>query len=709
LYELVISSEGELIGEKVGFRTVEITDGVFMINGKKVKFLGVNRHDSYPDTGYYADEKKLRRDLELMKAHNVNSVRTSHYPNAPRFYQLCDEYGLYVIDEADIESHGCHHIYQNLHYDRDGGTYNGISLIACDPMFKDAIVGREELLVKRDVNRPSVVIWSMGNESGWGKNFRAGSELIKSLDNTRPVHYESTFSLDGTSDDILDMVSQMYPSVESMNDYLKDENEKRPLLLCEYCHAMGNSSGDMEDYYNTFFSDDRFMGGLVWEWCDHAFAIGETEKGDIKYGYGGDFGELHHDGNFCCDGLCYPDRTPHTGLSEVKQVYRPIRVFAAGDGGFVFKSILHFLNADSILSCRYEITDKTGVLSEGSLEFVLPAEGECKVSVPDAERIFDNESYIRFVFTDKKDGREVCFDQLPLKYKEKKAAPVVGDAPKLTETALSFDIAVNGTHFVFDRRRAELTVIERDGRNLLQKPMSFNFYRAPTDNDVMKWEWEKLYLNNYAVKVYETSADCEEGCVVISAETSYGRSIYRPFARVNAQYRISSEGKLTVSAELDADDEKIQILPRFGLRIFADKAFDKVKYFGFGPYESYCDKRRASYMGAFSANVSDMYEPYIRPQENSSHYNTKELTVIDGRNILSVTSDEGFSFNVSEYTQEELAGKAHRFEIEKSSYTVICADFAMAGVGSNSCGSVLLEKYRVPLKGFKGSITFSFE
>ena len=708
LYDLVIRSEGETIGERVGFRTVEMTDNIFTVNGRKVKFLGVNRHDSYPDTGYYADEEKMRRDIELMKAHNVNSVRTSHYPNAPRFYQLCDEYGLYVIDEADIESHGCHNVYQNMQYDRDGGDYHGIALIACDPLFRTQIVERERLLVTRDVNRPSVVLWSMGNESGWGANFRAGAELIKSLDSTRPLHYESTFTLDDTSDDILDMVSQMYPSIESMKDYLKDENEKRSLLLCEYCHAMGNSSGDMEDYYQIFMSDDRFMGGLVWEWCDHAFAIGETESGEVKYGYGGDFGELHHDGNFCCDGLCYPDRTPHTGLLEVKQVYRPVRVSEAGEGAFAFRSILRFVNADDILSCRYEITDKTGVLFKGSADFTLPPEGECIVTVPEAGRTFVNETYIRFVFTDKNDGHEVCFDQLALKRQERPLTPAVGAAPALITDPLRFEVTAADTRFVFDRRKAQFTTIERNGRNLLQKPMSFNFFRAPTDNDVMKWEWEKLYLNRYEVKVYESSACEREGCVVIEAKTAYGRSIYRPFARVNARYLIAPDGRLTVTAELDADDEKLKVLPRFGLRIFADKAFNKVSYYGFGPYESYSDKHRASYMGTFTHNVSDMYEPYLRPQENSSHFGTKELAVTDGERTITVTSQEGFSFNVSEYTQEELAGKAHRFELEKSGYTVICADFAMAGVGSNSCGPVLLEKYRVPLKGFKGSLTFSF-
>ncbi len=701
LYTLIIRSEGEVIREKVGFRTTEIKDGVYLLNGKKIKFLGVNRHDSYPDTGYYADEAKLRRDLELMKAHNINSIRTSHYPNAPRFYQLCDEYGFYVIDEADIESHGCVNIYQNLRWDREGGTYNGIALIAGDPMFREAIMHRHELLVKRDINRPCVVMWSLGNESGWGENFKAGAELVKKLDSTRPVHYESTHRLDDISDSVLDMVSEMYMSVEGMRDYLKNEKETRPLLLCEYSHAMGNSSGDLEDYYETFMSSDRFMGGLVWEWCDHAFSLDKSDNSDIKYGYGGDFGELHNDGNFCCDGLVYPDRTPHTGLLEVKQVYRPVRVSREGES-FVFRSILHFTPAHELFECRYEITDKTGLLSGGKISFELPPEGTCKVDLPCSSQ-YENETYIRFIFTAKSDGREVCFDQLRLSGGKAAAEEAPASAPVITASPLTFEITAGDARYVFDRRKAEMTAIEKKGKNLLQKPMSFNFFRAPTDNDTMKGDWYRLYMNDYTVKVYETNILDSNGCAVITARASYGKSIFKPFARVEAEYRIDGSGRLTVTAALEADGEKLEVFPRFGLRLFLDKSLDEVSYCGYGPFESYCDKHRASYMGSFSAKVPELYEPYIRPQENSSHWNTKELTV---GNALRLSAESGFSFNVSEYTQEELAAKAHRHELEKSGYTVLCADFAMAGVGTGSCGPVLMQQYRIPLQGFKGSITF---
>ncbi len=706
LYKLTIRSEGEIIGERVGFRTVSIDNGVFTVNRKKVKLLGVNRHDSYPDTGYAADMEKLRRDLELMKKFNINAIRTSHYPNAPIFYRLCDEYGFYVIDEADVESHGSVTVYQTLKWDREG-DYNGIALLASDPMFNKAITDRERLLVTRDVNRPCVLIWSLGNESGWGTNFLEGAKLVKSLDPTRPVHYESTHCLDKTPDSILDFESNMYQSTESMREYLADENNTRPLIQCEYCHAMGNSSGDMEDYYQVFMSSDKCVGGLVWEWCDHALPVGENTDGSVKLGYGGDFGELHNDGNFCCDGLVYPDRTPHTGLREVGQVYRPVRVSRTADG-FTFKSILHFVSADELYDCAYVIHDKNGDKASGTVSFALAPEGECSVKLKQAEQGSDCETYIRFIFTAKQDmaglkkGEQAFFDQIKLSDGKPKEKTSVGSDVEVAVTPLEVTASVCGRKYVFDRRKGVFKSIQRDSRELLTKPLEFNFFRAPTDNDVMKGDWYTVFLNKPNAKIYSSDVQTVGGCAVITVKMSFGRSIYEPFAKVDAEYTIDRCGRLTIKCTAEFSG-RVKIMPRFGLRLFADKSFDSVGYFGYGPYESYCDKHHASYMGRFSASVADLHENYIRPQENSSHFNTKELTVTNGTDTLKVTGD-GFSFNVSGFTQEELAEKRHCYELVPCGDTVICLDFAMAGVGSNSCGPELLEKYRVP-KTVSGVIT----
>ena len=697
LYSLTITACGERIGERVGFRRVSAENGVFKINGRPVKFKGVNRHDSYPDTGYYAPLEKMRNDLVQMKRHNINAVRTSHYPNSPQFYQLCDELGLYVIDEADVETHGCVEVYNDYKWTKG---YSGIALLASDVRFRTAILDRAESLVKRDINRPCVVFWSLGNESGWGTNFRAAGELVKSLDDTRLLHYESTHRLDDTPDDILDLVSKMYPSAKEMYDIIADEKETRPFVLCEYCHAMGNGPGDLEDYHETFYSNERFSGGFVWEWCDHTVPLGTAPDGKPKYGYGGDFGEKHNDGNFCMDGLNYPDRTPHTGLLELKQVYRPVRVKSgAQPGSFVFSSMLEFADAGELLDCRWEITRGGDVVSAGALDFSVPPMGSADVNIPEAAEA-DGESYIRFIFTAKRDtafcekGYEVCFDQVKLSGGEF-AAPAASVPVSVCEEPLLVKITAGDVEYRFNKRLSAFDSIRLGGRELLEKPVQFNFFRAPTDNDVMKNDWYRAHLNDFTVRNYGVDVTSGADFAEITLRQSFGWSIDKPFARMDVRYRISGAG-LDISCDAEISD-KVEFLPRFGIRLFMPRSFSRVEYFGYGPYESYIDKRHLDYVGKFTADISEMHEDYIRPQENSSHCGCKYMSVSDGESLVRFTCGGDFSFNASEYTQEELAGKRHNFELEKCGSSVVCIDSMMAGVGSNSCGPALAEKYRLPL------------
>ncbi len=710
LYRLEIETDGELIGEKVGFRNVCIEDGVLKLNGRHIKLFGVNRHDSYPDTGYYADRARMRRDLTLMKLHNINAVRTSHYPNAPEFYAMCDELGLYVIDEADLESHGCVNVYNTGKTWDDPSCYNGIALIAKDPQFGKAILDRERLLVTRDINRPCVIFWSLGNESGYGENLREGAKLIKRLDSTRPVHYESTHKLDDTSDDVLDMVSEMYTSIEDIRKFLAREDEKRPFVLCEYCHAMGNGPGDLEDYHSLFMESDRLIGGLVWEWADHAVILGYTDDGKPKYGYGGDSGERHNDGNFCMDALCYPDRTPHTGLLELKQVYRPVRVTKSDAAGkFTINSLLRFIDSGEFLDCKWEITEKYGGRKSGGFTFSVPPMGIAEITVPEAAGAFESDAYIRFVFTAKNgygvfaDGDEVCFDQIKIFTAERAPESASGAAPTFTETPLAYRVTAGDIEYTFDRRMARFTEIAINGANVLEKPMEYNFFRAPVDNDTMKDGWYGQHLNDFIVKVYETGISAENDRVVIRVKQSFGWSIDKPFARLDAEYRIDGSGALDVSCKTEFSN-KVELLPRFGLRLFLPKQFDTVDYYGYGEYESYIDKHHASYIGNFTAKVSEMHEDYIRPQENGSHFGCTNMTVRSDKTALRFEQPDGFSFSASEYTQEELAAKHHNFELEKSGFTVVCADFAMAGVGSAACGPKLADKYRILLPELFGKL-----
>ena len=679
LYDLTVFAGEETIGEKVGFRKISVENGVFKVNGQAVKFKGVNRHDSYPDTGYYASVSQMKADLILMKKHNINAVRTSHYPNSPLFYQLCDQMGFYVIDEADMESHGCVEVYNNFKWDAPE-PYNGIALIACDKQFEKAITDRAEALVKRDINRPCVVFWSLGNESGWGENMLAAGRLVKSLDETRLLHYESTHRLDDTPTDILDVVSGMYWDTKEMAGFLEKQDEHRPFVLCEYCHAMGNGPGDLENYHNAFYSSPRFCGGFVWEWCDHTVPQGVAD-GRVKYGYGGDFGEKHNDSNFCMDGLVYPDRTPHTGLLELKQAYRPVRVLADSEKGhFIFNSTLEFANAGDILDCRYEITDDSGIISTGCADI--------------ADTLFCSKGY------------EICFDQLKICGGTDKQT-TGSSVTSFKETALDITITSGSTIYHFDKRHAVFDSISHNGTELLQKPMQFNLFRAPTDNDVMKGSWYRAHLNDFTVKCYDTAVASNDSEVIITVSQSMGWSIHQPFAKLNVTYSVGCKLNISCTAEFS---NKVENLPRFGIRLFMPRSFEAVDYFGYGPHESYIDKHLSSYMGHFSANIADMFEDYVRPQENSSHYGCRYVNVSNGDICVKFTSDNDFSFNASEYTQEELAQKRHNYELEKSGSSVICIDSRMAGVGSNSCGPALADKYRVlPEKENKLSAHFGIE
>ncbi len=703
LYSLKIECSDEIVGEYVGFRKISIDNGVVKVNDVPVKFKGVNRHDSYPDTGYYCTNEQMLRDLQLMKQHNINAVRTSHYPDSPKFYQLCDKLGLYVIDEGDMESHGCVDVYNDFKWSANNG-YNGIALIASDDRFKKAILDRAESLVKRDVNRPCVLFWSLGNESGYGTNMKAAGELVKELDSTRLLHYESLHHLDDTSNAVLDVYSQMYTSPEGMQKYLENKEEKRPFILCEYCHAMGNGPGDLEDYHEVFYSNERFCGGFIWEWCDHSVILGTTPEGKIKYGYGGDFGERHNDGNFCMDALVYPDRTPHTGLLETKQVYRPVRV-SKGEGRyeFEFKSFLEHVSPSDIFKCHYEVEYDGGKKDGKDISFDLKPLGKCLIELPELSEFDDKDAYVRFIFSYAEDtdyckkGYEACFDQVRIGVSDVKENKTKAEytQPKVSEEPLNITVDVGDVKYIFSKRFAKIISITRSGKGLLQKPLEFNFFRAPTDNDSPRGDWYRAHLNDYIIKGYNTEVTSADTKAFIKQKQTFGWSMYQPFATIDVVYTFSSEG-LDIHCDLEAGN-KLQFLPRFGLRLFLDKNYDKVSYYGYGPYESYIDKHRADYIGNFEAKVSDMHEDYIKPQENSSHYGCRHVTVTDGDGKVSFTHENGLSFNASEYTQEELAGKRHNYELERSGFTVLCVDAYMAGVGSNSCGPMLKECYRVPL------------
>lgn len=711
LYKLILETENEVIVDHIALRKIEIKDQVIYLNGQKIKFRGVNRHDSDPVTGFTINLEQITTDLTLMKQHNFNAIRSSHYPNAPFFYEMCDKYGFMVIDEADIEAHGPFMIYR-----KEDTDYNRFKRwnekIADDPVWEEAIVDRVKLMVERDKNRFCIVMWSMGNESAYGCNFEKALEWTKNFDPDRITQYESARyrNYDETYDySNLDVYSRMYPALSEIQEYL-DKDGSKPFLLVEYCHSMGNGPGDFEDYFQMIQDNDKMCGGFVWEWCDHAIAHGTAENGKTIYAYGGDHGEEIHDGNFCMDGLVYPDRTVHTGLLEYKNVYRPARVISYDkeSGELVLHNYMDFDDLKDYVKISYELTQDGLVISKGKLPEVSAAphsEGKInlKINVPESGKC-----YLKFIYHLKKElplldeDHILGFDEIEVSQKDAKcqlAEKWVEKTVTDSELQVSEDdtqIHIKGREFAYtiDRRTALFTEMKFAGREYLNHPMELNIWRAPTDNDMyIKSEWKKAHYDKAYTRAYTTEVVQGKHGVKITSHASVVAETVQKILDVTITWKIEAAGKIDADIAVTKDDE-FPDLPRFGVRMFLDKKLSAARYFGMGPQESYCDKHQAASHGLYHANVDDLHEDYIRPQENGSHYDCEYVELNNSRYGIVVSAENAFSFNASYYTQEELEKKTHNYELTESDSVVFCVDYALNGIGSNSCGPVVLDQYR---------------
>ena len=711
LYKLILETENEVIVDHIALRKVEIKDQVIYLNGQKIKFRGVNRHDSDPVTGFTISLEQITTDLTLMKQHNFNAIRSSHYPNAPFFYEMCDKYGFMVIDEADIEAHGPFMIYR-----KEDTDYNRFKRwnekIADDPVWEEAIVDRVKLMVERDKNRFCIVMWSMGNESAYGCNFEKALEWTKNFDPDRITQYESARyrNYDETYDySNLDVYSRMYPALSEIQEYL-DKDGSKPFLLVEYCHSMGNGPGDFEDYFQMIQDNDKMCGGFVWEWCDHAIAHGTAENGKTIYAYGGDHGEEIHDGNFCMDGLVYPDRTVHTGLLEYKNVYRPARVISYDkeSGELVLHNYMDFDDLKDYVKISYELTQDGLVISKGILpEFSVAPHGEgktnLKINVPE-----NGKCYLKLIYHLKKelplldedhilgfDEIEVSKEDTKCKLAEKWIPKTVVDS-ELQVNENDTQIHIKGREFAYtiDKRTALFTEMKFAGREYLNHPMELNIWRAPTDNDMyIKSEWKKAHYDKAYTRAYTTEVVQGKHGVKITSHASVVAETVQKILDVTITWKIEAAGKIDADIAVTKDDE-FPDLPRFGVRMFLDKKLSAVRYFGMGPQESYCDKHQAASHGLYRADVGDLHEDYIRPQENGSHYDCEYVELNNSRYGIVASAEKAFSFNASYYTQEELEKKTHNYELIESDSVVFCVDYALNGIGSNSCGPVVLEQYR---------------
>ncbi len=746
LYTVFLTAGDEVIRDRIGFRQIEIRDSVVCLNGEKIRFRGTNRHDYNPETGSAVTKEMVIRDLKLMKQHNFNALRTSHYPNAPELYELCDEYGFYVVDEADLEVHGVVDLFDvNIFEDPLEHTFP--PFISDNPEWGDAILHRVQHLVTRDKNRPCVVIWSMGNESGYGINFEQVLAWTKQTDPDRLTHYEGSLHRpkDRKNDySNLDLRSRMYASIPEMHAYLGNHPDK-PFMQCEYIHAMGNGPGDMEDYYRLEEQYDAYAGGFVWEWADHAVEIGKTESGESKYLYGGDSGEFPHAGNFCVDGITTPDRKVTESLLEYKNVHRPARITGIDpeEGLYEIRNNLDFLNLKDVLYLDYEILLDGKTAERGSIrdEVLLdvPARSSKQVKLPVPVPSFDGAVSVLIKERQKEDsgfvkaGDLLGFNEISIRenrsllvqdlirqeQEEKPYSPVRAD-----EEETRIIITGDGFRYVFNKLTGLFDELGVGGKALLEKPMELNVWRAPTDNDrIVKRLWLQAGYDMLQTRCYECSME-QTGTGDLKIRTTQSMTpVYRQrmvdfaiiwtvktdgtiLAEVTAKrapYLSGPLGKYFYHAPKMYDSHGIlnmfevneAYLPRLGFRLFLPKSMDHVEYFGYGPHESYIDKRRASYKGSFSAEVPELFVNYIRPQENGSHYGCDYVTVKGQESSLTAWSDQDLCFNASEYTQEELTKKAHSFELEKSGYTVLCIDHAQSGIGSGSCGPQLDFPYRV--------------
>ena len=724
LYGLFLKCGREVIYQDVGFRKIKISGNIVYINGQKVKIKGVNRHDSHPILGHATPFEHFLEDLYIMKRHNVNAVRTSHYPNDPRFYELCDRLGFYVIDETDLEGHG---------------MWTATKTIpSFDTDWEAAYLDRARRMFDRDKNRPSVIAWSLGNETPFSekdnpvKNHVKMSAYIRSRDNTRFIHYEGAY-LDRENKkhqtDAVDIQSEMYPHPDSIKAYLEDKDYKQPFFLCEYSHAMGNGPGCLEDYWELIYNYDNFFGGCVWEFTDHSVALKDCKNRPVKYTYGGDFDDYPNDGNFCVDGLVYPDRRPHTGLLELKQVIRPLRSKLIFDGKTVKISIKNhrYFTCASDINLLYNIEHDGKIIHDGRIVSL-----DVK---PQEEKIFDlyipvenlnkpGEYFLNLLYKSNKNkeyweaGHEIGIEQFKLDIDiksdtNKYIISEIRNSAKLRYVSNEryTSIYAGDTVYTYDSYYGKISSIKDNGEEMIKKPIEFNLWRAPTDNDRnIQRKWRNLGLDKAVMKHYSSSIISKDDYKIsIKSSVSLGAYITAPIIYLDILYNIYASGDLIIEVNAKLGDKVDAFLPRFGIILEMADNSEKIKYFGYGPMESYIDKRRAAKIGLFQNTVTDNFEPYVFPQENSSHYGTRWATVANyaGHGLLfaleSESTENTFTFNAQHYSPKMLDVTKHDYELKPSESTFVTIDYKQSGIGSNSCGPELFEKYRFNEKEFKCS------
>ena len=711
LYSLVIEAGNEKILIKVGIRKIEIKGKVIYINGEKVKAKGVNRHDSHPLLGHATPMEHMKRDIMIVKSANCNMIRTSHYPNDPRFYELCDEYGIYVCDEADIECHGF-------------GVYTYPMPLTDDAEWTAIYLDRAERMLERDKNHPSIIMWSVGNESGAGINHKKMIEYYKDRDPSRLTHAEDeSRRACRVEDDIAagkeseqdpiywrsytEIESRMYPTIEEINRrYVDSDNIKLPLFLCEYSHAMGNGPGDFKAYWDLIYKHDFFFGGCVWEMTDHSVAAGDNRYTNPKYLYGGDLGDIPNSLNFCVDGLVYPDRRLHGGMLELKQVHKPY--LAEYEGGALKITSRRLFKNMSDLSLCYTVEVDGAVVSStvcGALDIAPGGAKEFSVSVPKCSGVVTLNVSVRQVENTPWGGigYEVGSDQFIIS-DDTTAVPAEPRAVSASEDESGYTVSFDECQVRIGKHSGLIEGICDNGREMLCAPVSPIIWRAPTDNDrIIKLKWFENNLNKTQLNCTKTEIKKDGGYITVSAEMSMAARGYAPICRITVCY-VFDGNSVKVDCRANVSSALPCFLPRFGFMFRCPEDFENFSYFGYGPYDSYQDKRLASRLSVFKSTASENIEHHIRPQESGAHYGCRyaEISSAAGHSLL--FGAKQFSLSVSHFEPHYLTGFTHDFELVPERETTVIIDYRNSGIGSGSCGPQLIPEYQVCEK----EINFAF-
>lgn len=709
LYKLFITVEDdgqivEVIPQNVGFRNIRLNGETFLVNGVAIKFKGVNRHDYSPQNGRVVSREEIEKDIILMKQFNINAIRTSHYPNSYYLYDLCDEYGMYLIAETDLECHGFELT----------GEYKWIT---DDPSWELAYVSRMTRMIERDKNHPAIIFWSLGNESAFGCNFRKMTDVAHEMDPTRLVHYEGDFDVESA-----DVYSTMYTWIENpKKPYLmKDiiEKSKKPHIHCEYCHAMGNGPGNLKDYQDLVYAHDKLQGGFVWEWFDHGIES-FTESGEKYYRYGGDFGDDPSNKDFCIDGLIMPDRTPSPGLYEYKKVIEPITTTAVDiqKGIINLLSRYDFANLDRF-NLVYKVMEDDVILQTGFMpvpsiearankDITLPYDLSV-IKVKPGAHYYVNISYqLREDTSYASSGHELATAQfeLPL-YKE---GIVVRPEGILNVEKEHTTLHVKGANFSLDFNlvNGNLMNIVRDGMQVLSKGPRLTLWRAPISNDMeIIDKLKKVYFLHLEHEVVINIDYHMEGNILkVEVDTINSTTNSAWHFKTKYVYTVCPSGDILIDVEGTPSgrvDLAPDMLPRIGVSMHLDKSMEHVRYFGMGPGENYADSKEAAQMGLYANTVDGLFTNYVIPQENGNHMGCKWVSMTNDRGMGLLASTEGdFNFSASWYEDKDLDDAKHTCDLVKRDYIVFNVDYKQNALGTNSCGQWQLDKYRAKFEDFK--------